>query len=206
MRNMTRKSTPAVKGGQVQKKNDWSLTPNYYSHAQRDVIIDRKRPGKGYRHLLMARDIRAFIGLLPDWGELSVGLDAIVLAPGEQGLFGYHVTSVVHICAWELSDCEDPLWQEMDDECYQRRRSVLQRCEVPCEEIEPGYYLCKFTEATVCAHPLLRTLLHEFGHHHDRMTTKRQRNSDRGESYSDAYALKYKALIWERYRETFGLY
>ena len=75
MRNIVRKSAPAVKGGQVQKKNDWSLTRNYYSHTQRDVIIDRKRPGQGYRHLLLARDTRKFIDLLPDWDELSQGIE-----------------------------------------------------------------------------------------------------------------------------------
>ncbi len=88
--NASRKSAPEVKGGQVQKKNNWALTPNYYSHAQRELVIDRKRPGAGYRHLLKKRDILDFIAILPDWAELSRGLDAIVLAPGRENYFGYH--------------------------------------------------------------------------------------------------------------------
>lgn len=205
MRPCQRKSTPQVQGGKVQKKNDWGLTPNYYSHAQRDVIIDRKRPGAGYRHLLKQSDIRSFIGILPGWGEMSVGLDAVVLAPGEPGLFGYHTPGVVHLCAWELSEWDDPLWQDMDEECYQRRKSVLARSGVPCERVDDGY-LCKFNETTVRAHQLLRTLLHEFGHHHDRMTTRLKNDGSRGEAWADKYALRYEARIWERYLETFELH
>ena len=63
-------------------------------------MIDRRRPGKGYRHFLPQRDIETFIGLLPDWTELSKGLNAIVLAPGHRQYFGYHSPGIVHICAW----------------------------------------------------------------------------------------------------------
>ncbi len=209
MRTGQRKSTPQVKGGKVQKKNDWGLTPNYYSHAQRDIVIDRKRPGAGYRHLLKPRDIRAFIAILPDWGELSVGLDAVVLAPGERNVgcytFGYHSPGVVHICAWELGDWDDPLWHDFSTESYHRDKAMYARWGVPCEPTHNGY-LCKFTEATVRAHQLLQTLLHELGHHHDRMTTKSQTHIGRGEPYAEAYALRYEAKIWERYQETFELY
>lgn len=209
MKGCARKSTPAVKGGRVQKKNDWSLTPNYYSHAQREVIIDRKRPGKGYRHLLKPSDIRRFIAILPDWDELSTGLNAVVLAPGEGNptgyTFGYHTPGVVHICAWELGDRDDPLWHDFSEECYERDKEMYARWGVPCEPIKNGC-LCQFTEATVRAHQLLQTLLHELGHHHDRMTTKSRRYAGRGESYAEEYALRYEALIWDRYQQTFGLY
>lgn len=203
MRTCQRKSTPEVKGCQVQKKNDWSLTPNYYSHTQRDVIIDRKRPGKGYRHLLLARDIRNFIRLLPDWEDLSQGLNAIVLSPGEWDIDGYHAPGVVHVCAWE-----DDFWidYEYDTDFFRSHEPIFRRLGVPIDVQDNNVAMCQFTEATAKAYQLLRILLHELGHHHDRMTTKSRLEASHGESYAEAYALRYEALIWERYREAFGLY
>lgn len=202
MRTCQRKSTPQIQGGKVQKKNDWSLTPNYYSHAQRDVIIDRKRPGAGYRHLLKPRDIRAFIGILPDWGELSQGLNGIVLAPGEGNTDGYHAPGVVHVCAWD-----EDLWHDYkrDTAFFRDHEPIFQRLGVPIEYSDDGYALCQFDESTVRAYQLLHILLHELGHHHDRMTTKSRRWTGRGEPYAEAYALRYEAKIWERYLETFEL-
>jgi hypothetical protein len=70
--------------------------------------IDRSRPGKGFRHLPKQRDVEAFIELLPDWHELSVGLNAIVLASGsDNDCMGWHEPGVVHVCAWE----EDLWWE-----------------------------------------------------------------------------------------------
>lgn len=40
-------------------------------------------------------DVERFIELLPDWEELSRGLDAVVLAPGSHYSYGYHRSGVV---------------------------------------------------------------------------------------------------------------
>jgi len=48
-------------------------------------------------------------------------------------------------------------------------------------------------------------LLHELGHHHDRMTTKSKRTASRGEGYAERYALAYADRIWESYLNEFGL-
>jgi hypothetical protein len=49
-------------------------------------------------------------------------------------------------------------------------------------------------------------LLHELGHHHDRMTTRSRRVGCRGEGYAEGYAWEYERLVWDRYLATFGLY
>ena len=100
MTTFNRKATPRDKRGRVQKKNNWVETPGYYNTPQALPFIDRRRPGAGYRHFLKKRDIYAFIDLLPDWPELSRGLNAIVLAPGQWDADGYHLPGVVHLCAW----------------------------------------------------------------------------------------------------------
>lgn len=200
MRISNRKSSPKVIGGKVQKKNNHSLTGDYYIVQQRMPLIDRQRPGKGFRHLLKQKDIEEFIGILPDWNELSLGLNAIVLAPGEWTTFGYHVPGVVHICAWDAD-----LWTELSKKGYEQEREILERLGVPCEETEDGV-LCKFTEETARGHQLLATLLHELGHHHDRMTTKSKVRTARGESYAEAYAKAYSERIWNQYQEVFGVF
>ena len=198
---INRKSTPQVVGGRVQKKNNPEWTANYYTTPPPSLVIDRQRPGKGYRHLLLQRDIEAFIRLLPDWAELSRGLNAIVLAPGERRTSGWHTPGVVAVCAWEAD-----LWIDFknDTEFFDDHKPVFRRLGVSMDEADDGYTMCKFTEAQIKAYQLLHILLHEMGHHHDRMTTKSKVRASRGEAYAESYALAYEARIWEQYQETFG--
>jgi hypothetical protein len=205
MRGLSRRGTLKVTDGRVQKKNNWELTPNYYSHDQRELVIDRKRPGDGYRHVLLQRDVEIFISLLPDWTELSHGLNAIVLDEGSWGRDGYHSPGVVHICAWG-SD----LWRETSMEGYEEHKDIWERLGVPCEEKDDDdgyglYMLCKWTKNTARAYQLLHILTHELGHHHDRMTTKSQKRTARGESYAEGYARQYEELVWESFTKHFPL-
>jgi hypothetical protein len=200
MRTLCRKSAPRVKAGRVQKKNNWTLSPDIYRTPFRMPLIDRQRPGEGYVHVLTKRDVERFIALLPDWQELSRGLNAIVLAPGSARRYGYHYRNVVHVCAWDRD-----LWQYMPPFYYRRDRAILERLRVPCEADEDGETVCKFTETTARAFSLLDTLLHELGHHRDKMTTRRKRHVSRGEPYAEEYARLHARLIWDRYCEAFGI-
>jgi len=194
------KSTPRVVDGRVRKKNNWSLSPDYYeAPLPHTVVVDRKRPGEGYKHVLNKSDIYRFLELLPDWNRLAVGLNAVVLSPGRDDAFGYHVPGVVHICAWNAE-----LWQELSEGFYQDHKDVFERLCIPCDETGDGWRLCKFDEPAVRDFQLLHILLHELGHHHDRMTTRRQRRASRGEQYAEEYALAYEALIWQKYYRAFG--
>jgi len=200
MRHINRKATPKVVDGQVQKKNNPEWTANYYDTPPPALVIDRQRPGKGYRHVLMQRDIEKFIGLLPEWAELSRGLKAIVLAPGEYSVNGWHTAGVVGICAWE-----EDLWVDHSVGHYEDHKPIFDRLGVRSHSIENGV-MCEFTEAQARAYQLLHILLHELGHHHDRMTTKSKVRASRGEPYAEAYALRHEAVIWERYQEEFGVF
>jgi hypothetical protein len=85
-------------------------------------------------------------------------------------------------------------------------RSVLDRLGVPVDAFPtpPGpFHRCHFTEDTARAFQLLHVLLHELGHHHDAMTTRKQRWSCRGERYAEDYALRYAERIWDRYLAAF---
>ena len=200
IRSIQKKTSPKVIGGKVQKKNNWATTPNYYRAEQSVLVIDRKRPGAGYRHLLKQKDILDFISILPDWAELSKGLNGIVLAPGDWRIFGYHRRGVVHVCAWDKD-----LWIKLSKEGYEQERFFLERFGVTCDQ-RGEQILCKFSEASARAHQLLATLLHELGHHHDRMTTRSMSTASRGESYAEEYAKMHTDQIWNRYLDTFGMF
>lgn len=193
------KATPKVVNGKVQRKNRTAVTPTYFNTPQAMPVIDRLKPGFGYRHVLKKKDVQAFIELLPDWKELSKGLNAVLLTPGEHNVAGWHRPGIVAICAWQRD-----LWIEIHAGYYRDNRNLFARIGVPCEETAQGV-LCKWTESTLRAYQLLDVLLHELGHHHDRMTTKSRRRCGRGEEYAEQYALRYADMIWDRYLDRFGL-
>lgn len=193
---LTRKSAPKVKRGRVQKKNRWDQSPSYYTHVQPWPVIDRQRPGRG-RHLLHRSDVERFLRMLPEWDELSHGLNAIVLAPFDDCM-GYHVPGVVHVCAWE----RDLWWNDAIPGFVDDHRGILDRLGVA--EAQQGHRLVlKWTTAQARAFQLTHVLLHELGHHHDRMTN-RSGLSSRGEPFAEMYAARYADRIWERYCAGFG--
>jgi hypothetical protein len=62
----------------------------------------------------------------------------------------------------------------------------------------------RWTEAQARGFLLLDVLVHELGHHHDRMTTRGNRAS-RGEPYAMAYARRVRAEIWPQYTRVFEI-
>ena len=164
-RGFNRRGTPKVKDGKVQKKNNWTRTPNYYNKPQAMPVIDKKKPGKGCRHVLSRRDIQQFIAIVPEWEELSKELNAIVLAPADFYAGFYTGYGTIHICAWEKD-----LWRSWTPRFFTEHKGVLERLGVPYEKDKDGDMLCKFNESTVRAWQLL----HIFCTNWDTITTELQ--------------------------------
>ena len=122
-----------------------------------------------------------------------------MLAPGGDGCYGWHRPGVVAVCAWDIE-----LWEEWPLDFFAKHRQLLDLIGVPRQFVDDAC-LCKFEPATVRAFQLIHILLHELGHHHDRMTTRSQRRASRGEGFAEQYALKFAAAIWSRYINEFGL-
>lgn len=197
---MHRKTAPRVRGGRVQKKNNWTPALTDYKRCPRsEPVIDRRRPGDGYRHLLTCGDVREFISLLPGWDELAVGLHAVVLAPGRYDVFGWHVPGVVAVCAWDHD-----LWTSHMPSFVTDNAAILERLGVQAKR-NRGEVVCKWTAKSARAFQLLDVFLHELGHHHDHMTTRSRRDAARGEPYAEAYARRHAGVIWESYLARFGL-
>ncbi len=193
-----RKQSPKVKNGRVQKKNNWEKTARYSQVKNLGYVIDRQRPGKGFRHLLLKEHVERFSLLLPDWDELSQGLDAVILAEAEPGTHGWHDDGLIGICAWPRE-----LVEVVSREYATSHAEVLDQLGVPIEKAGSSVRI-HWTEETARAFQLVHIFLHELGHHHDRMTTASKRQSARGEGYAERYAHEHSREIWESYQVEFG--
>lgn len=200
IKNINRKSTPKVIGGVVLRKNNHKKTANYWNTKQQNVIIDVEKPGKGYKHFLKKRDALKFIEIIPNWADISKDLDAIVLAGAGIDCDGYYNNDgVVCISAWE---------KEMDifvnEFYYKDHRSLFERLGVKTTQKENSFY-CEFNEDQIKGYQLLHILLHELGHHVDRMKTKSKITAARGEKFAEDYAFKYEKIIWQEYQNQFNV-
>ena len=131
-RIVRRKTAPGVKGGKVQRKNRGDDEPTIYSGP---LTIRTEVPRWPNLHALREEDIHRFIEILPDWKELSRGLEEIVLADRyEKDVDGWYSPGTVALCAWP--DGLTDIWPAVH---YDEHREVLDRLGVPCER-ELAYY------------------------------------------------------------------
>jgi hypothetical protein len=192
------RSSPRVKSGRQYRSERTSPAPPDHNLPGPYPQIVRQHPGPGHRHVLLVRHIRAFLAILPEWPSLSLGLNAILLAPARPDCDGFHRPGLVAICALPRN-----LSQLVPNPAYvEEHRDIFDRLGVPVEPTDEGHIL-HFTEETLRAYQLLHVFLHELGHHHDRMTTRSQRRASRGERFAELYARTHADHIWSRYFELF---
>lgn len=212
---MHRRTAMRVRDGRVLKKNNWRLdASDYRALAQDEIRLDRRRPPEGSRHLITIAELRRFVGLLPDWDEVAVGLDAIVLDSATD-CAGWCGPGVVAICAWPHD-----LWDWWSAEMVDEHRHILDLLEVervPLGESRehrellgdltvtamPDDLELRWTEPQARAYQLLHILPHELGHHHDRITSRGRRTAGRGEPYAEAYANRVLEQVWSDYARAF---
>ncbi|MEM1321676.1 MAG: hypothetical protein AAGG75_15570 [Bacteroidota bacterium] len=200
LRSHKRRTATRVKLGKTKHKNNHRLTPNYWNTAQKDLIIDVQKPGKGYKHFVKKRDLIQFISIIPKWNCIAEGLDAILLAEGGQDCDGwYNNNGVIAICAWEKE--QDVLLHASYFEAHQ---PLFDRLNVKYEAQDGAYY-CDFTAQQIKAYQLLHVLLHELGHHYDRINTKSWNKAARGEQFAEQFAFEYESQMLDAYYSTFGM-
>lgn len=199
-RSINRKTTPKVAGGKPLRKNNHEETPNYWNTVQDEVQVDSEKPGKGYKHFLKKRDILKFIEIIPNWETYSNGLDAIVLEAGDLDRDGiYYYSGVICISAWPKE-----MDVEMSKGYYKDHKEIFDRLGVKAVE-KNDYYFCEFNEDQIKAYQLLHILLHELGHHYDRMKTKWKHSTARGEKFAEDFAFEHEEKMWNIYEETFNI-
>lgn len=90
------KTTPRVKDCRVQRKNHRDVS--WSRPGPVEIRIDV--PGAGYRHVLNRELVERFVAIIPDWREVSRGLEAIVLAPESRRADGWYRDGVISFAAW----------------------------------------------------------------------------------------------------------
>ena len=199
MRSGPRRTAPRVRGGRVDKKNNWAPDHgDYFAVPQAEIRLDRRDPGPGYRHVITVAQLRRFIELLPDWGEIAVGLNAIVLDRGGVEL-GWYDHGVVGLCAWDVGYH----WDSVDTPWLDSNAEALSLLDVNVEPRGDRFKL-HWTEPQARAFMLLDVLPHELGHHHDLLTTRTKRVS-RGEPFAEQYARRVREAVWPSYATSFKL-
>ena len=232
-----RKTAPKVIFGQVQRQNRWHASAHDYSQTHQ-IRIERDPAPPGHRHLVSPPDVSAFLALLPDWRELSIGLRRVVLSDDVE-CFGWHRPGTVAVCAWPAG-----FEHVFSPQFYHDNAPLLRRIGVPCRPVvlpdsatcpscsadlqpyawnlcpschasiggayreaaagaEGLRYLAAFTESSAQAFLLVDVLVHEMGHHHDRMTSPGRRQITRGERYAEDYARRHEDVIWPAYCRVF---
>jgi hypothetical protein len=112
---------------------------------------------------------------------------------------GWHEPGVVHVCAWE----EELWWTDTIPAFVDEHRDILELLGVIVEN-QGERLVMKWTEKQARAFQLLHVLLHELGHHHDRMTTRSQRVAARGEVFAEEYARRHETRIRDEYLRRVG--
>ena len=197
-----RKTAPKVRDGRAVRKNRWALTPHYRQTRTARTVLDRCRPPRGFRHYLTLADLRRFLELLPDWEALSANLDAVALG-GDGTAHGWYDWDggpdgggIAAVGPWE----RDPRVR-WDAAFAADHAAVLDRLDVPRTPAADGTgeVLCGFTPPTVRGFQLMHVLLHELGHHADRMATRSKLDCARGEAYAEAWAVRRAEGLWDDY-------
>jgi hypothetical protein len=141
---------------------------------------------------------------LTDWSCICEGLEGVVLTRGDHsadGIYRFYSrdqTGSIEIPAWD-----GDLWTVFTIEYFEEHRPLFERLAVPFEPKDAGIE-CRFTLPQAKAFLLLHVFLHELGHHVDRMQSKKQDSSRRGEPFAEQYANTVSSLIWSEYVRVFG--
>jgi len=192
-----RRTATKIKNGRVSNKNRNKKTPNYWNTRQDEMQIDIQKPGKGYKHFLKKRDIKLFWNIIPDKEKISIELDAIILAEGNQYCDGWYQNGVICICAWEKE-----MSRRMDYKYFEDHKDLFERLGVKYT-LKNDYVICDFNENQIKAFQLLRVMTHEIGHHIDRIRTRTRRACPRGEVFAFKFEKAYEKKLWNKYFEYF---
>ncbi len=197
-----RKTSPKVIGGLVQRKNNHSKT------ARNGYVVDRKRAGKGYRHILKKKDIHDFTDIVPEWEIICEGIESIILDTGDEfidGLYShynYEGTGIIWLSAWS-----DDLWVDFNEAYFKQHQWLFDMLRVIYESKEKEkeiMWCCHFTEPQAKAFLLLHIFLHELGHHVDKLRSRKQNIIRGGEEFAEKYANQTCKSIWPAYIAKFG--
>jgi hypothetical protein len=93
-------------------------------------VIEKVPAGKGFTHVVSARQLERFIELIPNWRTLSSRLERIVLDHGRGDYFGLHQfhdhekTATISLYAWPKE-----LWAPLSPGFFSDHREIFEALE-----------------------------------------------------------------------------
>lgn len=196
-RHTNRKTAPRVRDGVVLKKNNWAWTRDGNAAllaGAGGIAYEERAPGAGRRHVVSVLDVQRFFRILPDAATHLAGLRAVVLGDDEDALGLYDGRGIITLCSWS-----DDLIVQWTTEFVKDHAATLARLGVPLDPAGDDEVTVYFDERSARAFQLVHILLHELGHHRQRM---RRRNLE--EDFAESWAFEMEERIWPRYKEWFA--
>jgi len=191
-----RRTALKVKDGRVQRKNRSTLS----THQR--IVIMRRSPGRGFRHVVTKEDLQAFLDIIPGWEKYSAGLERIVLVCGDGDEDGYYhfwhreETGGIYLCAWPENLWVT--WERAHFEYHPQLAVLGVAVESKGDTVE-----CHFSEAQARAFLLLHVFMHELGHHWH--AVKRRHHSTKlDEHYAETFANTRWPELHAAYVRVFG--
>ncbi|MCH2209132.1 MAG: hypothetical protein MK132_25155 [Lentisphaerales bacterium] len=199
---MYRRTAPKVRNGKVLKKNNWQQSPNMFYTRHNEILVEKERAGKGYKHLIRKQEVYDMFKIIPEWKKLAYGLDGIVLGQGSKHSLGYYNWSVITLHAWET----EIIWDNVSESFIEEHQYIFDMLGITYgASHEKGYYRVEFAEDSAKAFSLIHVFLHELGHHVDKMTSKRRMYCGRGEAFAEAWANERLAEVYRNYCKFYRL-
>lgn len=192
-----RRSATKVKDGSVQRKNRHRPT------VHDGYVLERESPGRDFRHVVSKRDVQVFLDIIPNSPRYFERLERIVLAKRTDDLDGAHEfyrreeTGAIFLHAWN-----EDLWIDLAMPYFNSHQEVFDTIRLSCDQ-RKDRVTCRFTEAQARAFTLLHILMHELGHHFDRIHQKHW-NSTRGEDFAEKFANDHFPQLFPLYVREFG--
>lgn len=192
-RRYYRNKRPSVHSGRA-------IDQGGYDYPEGEFMVDRKRAMPGFKHLLNEKDVYRFISLIPNWDELSEGLNVVILdRGGHDSPMGWYSNGMIALSAWE-NELSGDFYSDFLDE----HQFILDLIGV--EYTRKGKYChVDFDQYTAKAFQLLHIFLHELGHHVDRMDSRSKKQPSRGEQYAEDFANEYAEILFDTYIDHFRL-
>jgi len=163
--------------------------------------IEREKPGRGFISLIMKREMETFIKLLPEWEDLSLGIETVVLAPGEDGVLGWRSPGVVGLCAWpRIIE-----WDDCDHDFYNTHKDLFAKLEIPCAGEDDHWYV-GFTDLSASAFQLIHVFVQLACLHRNDVSVLAGAGKKSRGSYLRSYVNKWENEIFKRYLQHFKLY
>jgi hypothetical protein len=195
--SFNRRTATKVKAGRVQRKNRHRPT------GHDGFVLHRESPGRSFRHVVIKRDIQAFIDVLPNWHRYSERLERIVLASPSEGCDAAHYfyrreeTGAIFLHAWR-----EDLWTDSTIPYFDSHHEIFERLGLSYDRGE-DCVSCRFTEPQARAFMLLRVFMLELGHPYDRIHQKHS-DSSKGEDHAERFATSRFEQLFPLYVRVFG--